>query len=81
MFFSIGLSRILFACCHMCGMSSACSNPFLYGYLNDNFRKEFKEIQDACFCKRPNQFNTRRGTIDDSRMPSTVPTVRTIEIN
>lgn len=36
--------RIVFACCHLAGMSSACSNPLLYGFLNDNFRKEFKEI-------------------------------------
>ena len=28
----------------MLGMSSACSNPVLYGWLNDNFRKEFVEI-------------------------------------
>lgn len=27
---------------------SACSNPLLYGWLNDNFRKEFKEIL-KCF--------------------------------
>ncbi|RWS13049.1 neuropeptide F receptor-like protein, partial [Dinothrombium tinctorium] len=40
--------RIVFACCHMIGMSSACSNPFLYGWLNDNFRKEFKEILAPC---------------------------------
>ncbi|CAL4096878.1 unnamed protein product [Meganyctiphanes norvegica] len=33
-----------FAICHMMGMSSACSNPLLYGWLNDNFRKEFLEI-------------------------------------
>ena len=25
-------------------MSSACINPILYGYLNETFRKEFKEI-------------------------------------
>lgn len=25
-------------------MSSSCSNPFLYGWLNQNFRNEFKEI-------------------------------------
>lgn len=36
--------RIVFACCHMVGMSSACFNPLLYGWLNDNFQKEFKEI-------------------------------------
>ncbi|XP_055904470.1 neuropeptide F receptor isoform X4 [Eupeodes corollae] len=27
-----------YAFCHMIGMSSACSNPLLYGWLNDNFR-------------------------------------------
>lgn len=35
---------VAYAVCHMIGMSSACSNPLLYGWLNDNFRKEFKEI-------------------------------------
>lgn len=35
---------IIYAICHMMGMSSACSNPLLYGWLNDNFRKEFNEI-------------------------------------
>lgn len=40
--------RIVFACCHMAGMSSACSNPLLYGWLNDNFRKEFKDIFRSC---------------------------------
>lgn len=33
---------VVYAVCHMAGMSSACSNPLLYGWLNDNFRKEFK---------------------------------------
>lgn len=36
--------RIVYAVCHMMGMSSACSNPILYGWLNENFRKEFVEI-------------------------------------
>ncbi|ROT68912.1 neuropeptide F receptor [Penaeus vannamei] len=35
---------IVYAVCHMMGMSSACSNPLMYGWLNDNFRKEFLEI-------------------------------------
>ncbi|XP_003741868.1 neuropeptide F receptor [Galendromus occidentalis] len=73
--------RILFACCHMCGMSSACSNPFLYGYLNDNFRKEFSEIRAACFGGRENRSVSRQSTLEDSRMPSTRPTVNTIEIH
>lgn len=28
----------------MTGMSSACSNPLLYGWLNENFRKEFYDL-------------------------------------
>ena len=41
--------RVVFASCHMIGMSSACSNPLLYGWLNDNFRKEFKEVFSSCY--------------------------------
>lgn len=33
-----------YAVCHMMGMSSACSNPVLYGCLNDNFWKEFVDM-------------------------------------
>jgi len=40
--------RIVFAICHMMGMSSACSNPLLYGWLNDNFKKEFIDIFSTC---------------------------------
>lgn len=36
--------RVCYALCHMMGMSSACSNPVLYGWLNENFWKEFKDI-------------------------------------
>ena len=35
---------VVYAACHLCGMSSACSNPFLYGWLNHNFRHEFSEM-------------------------------------
>lgn len=41
---------VTYAVCHMFGMSSAVSNPLLYGWLNDNFRKEFEEI--LCCCKK-----------------------------
>lgn len=50
---------ITYAVCHMFGMSSAVSNPLLYGWLNDNFRKEFEEI--LCCCKK-------RQTIKDTRI-------------
>ena len=38
------LFRIVFAVCHLIGCSSACSNPMLYGYLNENFRKELRQV-------------------------------------
>ncbi|KAH9515873.1 Neuropeptide Y receptor [Dermatophagoides farinae] len=54
-FFPVSAFRITFAICHMFGMSSACSNPFLYGWLNQTFRNEFKEIFNSfqrLFCRR-----------------------------
>ncbi len=35
---------IIYAACHLFGMLSACANPFLYGWFNENFRNEFKLI-------------------------------------
>lgn len=32
---------LTFVVCHLIGMTSACSNPLVYGYLNETFRKEF----------------------------------------
>ncbi|XP_057373344.1 neuropeptide F receptor-like [Daphnia carinata] len=42
---------ICYAVCHMVGMSSACANPLLYGWLNDNFRKEFHKIGTSFITK------------------------------
>ncbi|CAH0763478.1 unnamed protein product [Diatraea saccharalis] len=50
---------ITYAVCHMFGMSSAVSNPLLYGWLNDNFRKEFEEILCCCQKKSNIKNNTR----------------------
>ncbi|XP_064110012.1 neuropeptide F receptor-like [Macrobrachium nipponense] len=61
---------VAYSVCHMAGMSSACSNPLLYGWLNDNFRKEFLEIfSKLCPCwpslaassSRINSLRTSRG--------------------
>ena len=35
---------ITYAICHLASMTSALSNPILYGYLNENFRAEFRKI-------------------------------------
>ncbi len=35
---------IAYAVCHLTSMTSAISNPILYGFLNENFREEFYKI-------------------------------------
>ncbi len=30
---------IVYAVCHVMGMLSACANPVIYGYLNENFHR------------------------------------------
>lgn len=35
---------VMFFITHFIAMSSTCYNPFLYAWLNENFRKEFKQI-------------------------------------
>jgi hypothetical protein len=37
----------------------ACANPLLYGWLNDNFRKEFHRIGTSFIAKRRNQTGAR----------------------
>ena len=67
---SQGLSEqqicVIFAVCHATGMLSACANPIIYGFLNENFKTEFKEIYKilksklaCCFvcCKRSENNN------------------------
>ena len=35
---------ITYAVCHLASMTSAISNPVLYGFMNENFRAEFRKI-------------------------------------
>ncbi len=36
---------ITYAICHLASMTSAISNPLLYGFMNENFREEFYKIK------------------------------------
>ncbi|XP_012230035.2 prolactin-releasing peptide receptor isoform X1 [Linepithema humile] len=45
--------RLCFFMSHCIAMSSTCYNPFLYAWLNDNFRKEFKQVL-PCFSRNSN---------------------------
>jgi hypothetical protein len=60
--------KVLFLSTHVIAMSSTIYNPFLYSWLNDNFRKEFQQILPCvfkiCWC-----FNRR--TISNQSTQST----------
>jgi len=45
---ALNRSGLIFAVCHLVALGSACANPVLYGWLNDNFRREFV----AALCRR-----------------------------
>jgi prolactin releasing hormone receptor len=33
---------LTYFCCHLLGMSSACTNPFIYAFLNESFAAELR---------------------------------------
>lgn len=68
---------VLYAVCHMMAMSSACFNPVLYGYFNDNFRKEFKELLcNGCISDDHTQRNDNLNVIQ-LKSPRTLTTSST----
>ncbi|XP_074642297.1 prolactin-releasing peptide receptor-like [Tubulanus polymorphus] len=62
---------LVFFIAHIIAMSSTIYNPFLYAWMNDNFRKEFKTILPCLFVLRP------RSNINGSTQYSTVDTAVT----
>ncbi|CAF3370025.1 unnamed protein product [Rotaria sp. Silwood1] len=54
--------KVLFLSTHVIAMSSTVYNPFLYSWLNDNFRKEFQQIIPClfkiCSCFNQDRLNT-----------------------
>ncbi|XP_014665915.1 PREDICTED: neuropeptide Y receptor-like [Priapulus caudatus] len=49
---------IVFLVWHMLAMSQTCYNPLLYSWLNENFRKEFKDVL-PCFSTNDGQRDRR----------------------
>ena len=39
---------VTYAICHLASMLSVVVNPILYGFMNENFQKEFAKIFDKC---------------------------------
>ncbi|TMW46231.1 hypothetical protein DOY81_008689 [Sarcophaga bullata] len=52
---------LLFFVAHSIAMSSTCYNPFLYAWLNENFRKEFKHVLPCFDPSNNNIINFTRG--------------------
>ncbi|VDN10780.1 unnamed protein product [Dibothriocephalus latus] len=44
--------EVVFLACHISAMCSAVSNPLLYAFLNENFRKNIGAAFSSCFLKR-----------------------------
>lgn len=57
--------KVLFLSTHVIAMSSTVYNPFLYSWLNDNFRKEFQKtvpcLFKVCWCLNRRQRLSRSG--------------------
>ncbi|CAF0787559.1 unnamed protein product [Adineta steineri] len=64
--------KALFLSTHVIAMSSTIYNPFLYSWLNDNFRKEFQQIIPClfkiCSCFNRHQSNTNMNMIGDGEI-------------
>ncbi|GLV44905.1 short neuropeptide F receptor [Carabus blaptoides fortunei] len=64
--------HLYFFLAHLMAMSSTCYNPFLYAWLNENFRKEFKQIL-PCISKRVSRrFCNGNDHTQDTLLQSTV---------
>lgn len=40
--------NLIFLVCHLLAMASTCVNPFIYGFLNTNFKRELKALVLTC---------------------------------
>lgn len=52
---------LVFPICHLLVLSSACTNPVLYGWLNENFRKEFLRVFNCVLARGSNDSNNGGG--------------------
>jgi hypothetical protein len=79
--------RLFFLATHVIAMSSTVYNPFLYSWLNDNFRKEFQQIIPClfkvCLCLNRNQagLTTATTTIGDGELYYERPSIHQIPMD
>lgn len=68
--FDNDLFMMPFFMAHCLAMSSTCYNPFLYAWLNENFRKEFKQVLPCIWRSGYNDRAYRNGYRSDQLMQS-----------
>lgn len=61
---SFDKNGLVFAVCHLLVLSSACANPVLYGWLNDNFRQEFLRVLCGRFQRTRPQIEVGGGSAE-----------------
>ncbi|KAL4239599.1 7 transmembrane receptor (rhodopsin) [Mactra antiquata] len=44
--------NVIWFCCNWLAMSNSCYNPFIYGLLNDKFKREYKLLVSESICMR-----------------------------
>ena len=78
--FEISHYKILFLSTHVIAMSSTIYNPFLYSWLNENFRKEFQQIVPCLFniCSCFNQYRSNTTIVNNNL---NMPTIGDADIN
>lgn len=71
--------KMAYAICHMMVLCSACLNPVLYGWLNDNFRTEFVKVI-CCPCCKIFQNKIKQTTCCTRRTPG-VPAITLTKVS
>lgn len=67
--------HLLFFLAHCMAVSSCCYNPFLYAWLNENFRKEFKHVLPCSITAATNRYcNSDEHTLDTLLHSTTLTT-------
>ena len=67
----------IFFVAHVIAMSSTIYNPFLYAWMNDNFKKEFKTVIPCLFSSKPSGHRALNGGGGHSQQYTTVETQHT----
>ncbi|KAK7508754.1 hypothetical protein BaRGS_00000320 [Batillaria attramentaria] len=66
--------KLAYAICHLLVLCSACVNPVVYGWFNDNFRTEFLKIL-YCPCCKQLQATVKKRVCCDRRQGMAVPAI------